>query len=501
VWSYAVVIPTSGRHGLARLLTALDAGSGLPPEEIVVVDERRRPHARLRLPHTIVPVRTVHAEGRGASAARNLGWREVDADWVVFLGEDVVPAPDWSARLAADLTDLPDDVGGCQGIVNVPLPEDRRPTGWERDTAELARTSWITADMAYRRSALVTGRGFDERFRNAYRGDEDLALRLAAADLRLVQGSRELIQPIRPAGFWAGVRAQAGNADDALMRHVHGPAWRERVNAPASRFVRHLWTCGSAACALAAVGGDLSGRLPGTKGLTAAAALAWAGLTAEFATSRIKPGPRTAGETFRMLVTSVAIPPVSVAYRMSGEILARRARPRLPAAVLFERDGTLIDEATDKGDPGAVVAVPGAREALGRLRDLGVPVGVVTNQPGIAGGVVHPSEVAQVNHRVEALLGPFDVWEVCPHAPADGCACRQPRPGLIRRAAATLGVAPEECVVIGDVAADVTAAHAAGARGILVPTPRTQAEEVGAAAEVAADLVSAVEIVAPRRVR
>jgi histidinol-phosphate phosphatase family protein len=101
--------------------------------------------------------------------------------------------------------------------------------------------------------------------------------------------------------------------------------------------------------------------------------------------------------------------------------------------------------------------------------------------------------VHAVNARVEELLGPLGPWAVCPHGPDDGCDCRKPAPGLILRAARELGVEPARCVVIGDIGADVEAARAAGARGILVPTPVTRAEEVAAAEEVAPDLATAVE--------
>jgi cellulose synthase/poly-beta-1,6-N-acetylglucosamine synthase-like glycosyltransferase len=150
-------------------------------------------------------------------------------DWVVFLDDDVVPTPDWPAETAADLAHLPGGVGGAQGRLTVPLARDRRPTDWERGTSGLAGASWITADMAYRRDALVAARGFDERFRRAYREDADLALRVMDAGYRLVRGNRRVTHPVRPAGFWISVRAQAGNADDVLMTRVHGPGWRERA--------------------------------------------------------------------------------------------------------------------------------------------------------------------------------------------------------------------------------------------------------------------------------
>lgn len=168
-----------------------------------------------------------------------------------------------------------------------------------------------------------------------------------------------------------------------------------------------------------------------------------------------------------------------------------------PAAVLFDRDGTLIHDVPYNSDPDRVEAMAGAREALDRLREAGVPVGVVTNQSGVARGLIAPEALREVNARVEALLGPFDVWEICPHDDGDGCRCRKPAPGLVLNAARRLGVRPDDCVVIGDIGRDVEAARAAGARGILVPTPVTLPEEVAAAPEVAPDLVAAVDLVLP----
>ncbi|MFC6082010.1 D-glycero-alpha-D-manno-heptose-1,7-bisphosphate 7-phosphatase [Sphaerisporangium aureirubrum] len=164
-----------------------------------------------------------------------------------------------------------------------------------------------------------------------------------------------------------------------------------------------------------------------------------------------------------------------------------------PAAVLFDRDGTLIVDVPYNTDPALVRPVPGARAALDRLRRMGVPIGVVTNQAGVAMGLIGEDALQAVNTRVEELLGPFGVWAVCPHDDGDGCDCRKPMPGLVLRAATALGVAPEDCVVIGDIGRDMDAARAAGARGILVPTPVTLPAEVAAAPEVAADLTAAVD--------
>jgi len=176
-------------------------------------------------------------------------------------------------------------------------------------------------------------------------------------------------------------------------------------------------------------------------------------------------------------------------------VIVRNDRPtarRVPEAVLFDRDGTLVVDVPYNGDPDRVRPVPGAGAALHLLRAAGIPVGVVSNQSGIARGLLTTAQVDAVNRRIEELLGPFAVWQVCPHGPDDGCACRKPRPGMVLAAARALGVDPAATAVIGDIGADVGAAAAAGATAVLVPTPVTRPEEVAAAPVVRPDLVAAV---------
>ncbi|MFE2048515.1 D-glycero-alpha-D-manno-heptose-1,7-bisphosphate 7-phosphatase [Streptomyces sp. NPDC059459] len=161
-------------------------------------------------------------------------------------------------------------------------------------------------------------------------------------------------------------------------------------------------------------------------------------------------------------------------------------------AVLFDRDGTLVHDVPYNGDPERVRPVDGAREAVALLRAHGIRVGVVTNQSGVARGLISETDVRHVNRRIDDLVGPFDVWAICPHGPDDGCRCRKPRPGLVLHAADRLRAAPADCVVIGDIGADTEAAARAGAHGILVPNARTRPEETAAAPHVAPDLLTAV---------
>ncbi|MGC5360329.1 D-glycero-alpha-D-manno-heptose-1,7-bisphosphate 7-phosphatase [Streptomyces sp. DT24] len=165
---------------------------------------------------------------------------------------------------------------------------------------------------------------------------------------------------------------------------------------------------------------------------------------------------------------------------------------RVLAAVLFDRDGTLVHDVPYNRDPALVRVVPGAREAVRLLREAGVATGVVSNQSGIGRGLLTDDDVRRVNRRVDELLGAFDTWAYCPHHPDAGCACRKPAPGLIVRAARTLGVPPADCVVIGDIAADTRAARAAGADGVLVPNAATLPAETAAEPRTAPDILTAV---------
>jgi histidinol-phosphate phosphatase family protein len=490
--SVDVVVPTIGRPSLATLLSALAVGDGPLPERIILVDDRRdvtRPllvdGAPARLASRLSVLR---GRAAGPAAARNVGWRASSADLVAFVDDDVIPDGDWLARLADDIATLPADAAGSQGRLRVPLPTDRRPTDWERNVAGLERARWATADMLYRRASLVAVGGFDQRFPRAYREDADLALRVLATGARLVRGRRTVTHPVRPADRWISVRLQAGNADDALMRARHGRIWRARAGVPRGRRSRHLVVTAAAALALA----SLLARRPR---LAAMSATAWLAGTVEFAWARIAPGPRTRDEVVSMLLTSAVIPAAATFHWAAGWLrLATRRRDAgaRPRAVLLDRDGTLVVDVPYNGDPARVVPMPGAREALERLRVAGVALAVVSNQSGVARGVVSPADVSAVNQRIEEVLGPLGPWFVCPHGPDDGCGCRKPAPGMVLAAARALGVHPADCVLIGDTGADVDAAHAAGTRAVLVPNAVTRAEEIARAPEVAFDLSAAV---------
>lgn len=489
--SFSIVVPTIGRESLSRLLSALDADHGPPPEAVVVVDDRGAEAPALRIDSRFA-VTVLRSGGRGPAAARNTGWRATTTRWVCFVDDDVMVQPGWLAALAADLRGA-DAAGaaGTQAVIEVPATAGRRATDDERRTQRLAEARWITADMAYRRDVLVEVGGFDERFPRAYREDSDIALRITQRHNTILQGARRSTHPVAPATLMSGVRAQIGNRDNALLRRKYGRGWRTAIGEGRGRMPAHAAT--TAAAAVAALG-----ALAGVRRIAGYGGTAWAAMTLEFAARRFLAGPHTPGEAARMLVTSALIPPAAVYHRVRGEWAFRHARRDPPLAVLFDRDDTIIEDGPFLNDPAGVRPMPGAVGALGRLRERGLLLAVVTNQSGVARGLITSEQLAAVNARVDAELGPFDSWQVCVHDNDDGCACRKPAPGMVHAAAEALGVDPGRCVMIGDTGGDVNAALSARADAVLVPTERTLPHEVSEArrrARVAASLVDAVEMV------
>ena len=142
--------------------------------------------------------------------------------------------------------------------------------------------------------------------------------------------------------------------------------------------------------------------------------------------------------------------------------------------VVLDRDGTLIEERPYLSDPQQVRLLPRAAQAVHQLRRLGFPVVIITNQSGISRGYFGQDTLQRIHARLLRLLAvdgaTVDGLYYCPHAPADGCHCRKPEPGLLRRAARDLGLRPEDAFVVGDKECDIELALRAGATPMLVRT-------------------------------
>jgi D-glycero-D-manno-heptose 1,7-bisphosphate phosphatase len=163
-------------------------------------------------------------------------------------------------------------------------------------------------------------------------------------------------------------------------------------------------------------------------------------------------------------------------------------------AVVFDRDGTIVDVVRD-AELGVVVTafhpdqlrfLPGALQGMQRLVDAGYLIAIATNQPGAAKGQVPWSSIERTNQALVERLReagiPIAALVVCPHHPEGGpggdpaligrCDCRKPGPGMLTALARELDLDVAASWMIGDAASDIAAARAAGMRAGLLMDPR-----------------------------
>lgn len=171
-------------------------------------------------------------------------------------------------------------------------------------------------------------------------------------------------------------------------------------------------------------------------------------------------------------------PGVPVAQAMAGPDEPRTRRLLRPGwrvkSILLDRDGTLIEDRNYLRDPEAVRLLQGAEEGLRRLTGSGIAVVVLTNQSGVARGLISADDLQAVHARLEELLARRGIALagilVCPHGSEDGCHCRKPAPGLAEQAAERFGIDLGRALVVGDSRSDLELGRCLALPTVLVAT-------------------------------
>ncbi len=158
-------------------------------------------------------------------------------------------------------------------------------------------------------------------------------------------------------------------------------------------------------------------------------------------------------------------------------------------AIFLDRDGTLIADAHYLADPAQVRLLRGAAAAVSRVNAAGVLAIVVTNQSGIARGMITTAQYEAVRDRTNALLArdgaQVDATYHCPHHAEHGgdCDCRKPKLGMYQQAAARFDIDLARSAYIGDRWRDVQPALSTGGLGVLVPGAETPEADLEATRE------------------
>ncbi len=145
-------------------------------------------------------------------------------------------------------------------------------------------------------------------------------------------------------------------------------------------------------------------------------------------------------------------------------------------AVFLDKDGTLIEDVGYLNSFSDLKILEGVQENLQRLKNAGFKLIGITNQSGVARGIVGEEFVKESNKYLQKTLG-IDDFYYCPHHPDDGCQCRKPKPMLLYKARLKHRVKLRESYVIGDKTLDVLLADAVGAKGVLVLTGHDKKSE------------------------
>jgi len=167
------------------------------------------------------------------------------------------------------------------------------------------------------------------------------------------------------------------------------------------------------------------------------------------------------------------------------------SRPNDRGLVILDRDGVInrdspaFVKSTDEWIP-----LPGSIRAIAALDRAGFTVTIASNQSGISRGLFDRNALRSMHRKLRRLVategGHVDRIVVCPHGPDDGCACRKPRAGLLRRLGRHYKTSLDGVPVIGDSLRDLQAAARAGARPILVRSGNGRNTEVALPGELAA---------------
>ncbi len=157
-----------------------------------------------------------------------------------------------------------------------------------------------------------------------------------------------------------------------------------------------------------------------------------------------------------------------------------RSPDRTGNAVFLDRDGTLVEDVGALTEYHQIEIRAGVVEATRMLSDRGWALIVVTNQTVVSRGLASETRVRSINAEISRQIleqggGPIAGWYICPHHPNANlveykieCECRKPRSGLLKQAAADLGIDLQHSYMMGDRVSDIAAGNLATCRTILI---------------------------------
>lgn len=151
--------------------------------------------------------------------------------------------------------------------------------------------------------------------------------------------------------------------------------------------------------------------------------------------------------------------------------------------IILDRDGVINHDSDDFiKTPAEWEPIDGSLEAIAKLSYAGYRIVVITNQSGIARGLLDVDTLSQIHSKMRRMIsqvgGKLEAIIYCPHGPDDACQCRKPQAGSFQQLAQRLRIDLTGVPAVGDSLRDIQAAQLVGASPILVRTGKGEITSV-----------------------
>jgi glycosyltransferase involved in cell wall biosynthesis len=250
------------------------------------------------------------AKKGGPAAARNLGWKNANAELIAFTDDDCIPNQFWIYNLWMNYKNQRNQNAAFSGRTIVPIPS--RPTDYQRNIANLETAEFITANCACTKNALQKAGGLDERFTMAWREDSDLQFKFIELGIPLYKvPEARIIHPVRKAKWGVCIKDERKGIFNALLFKKYPSFYKERIQPqPPWNYYAIIF------CFFIC----LTGLISKSEMLAIAGISGWTILTTGFILRRLKNTSRSISHILEMIFTSMALPFLSIYYRIYGAL-------------------------------------------------------------------------------------------------------------------------------------------------------------------------------------
>ncbi|MGI8951297.1 MAG: glycosyltransferase family 2 protein [Chitinophagaceae bacterium] len=319
----SVIIPTYKRPELlSKCLTALiNQTFNKNDYEIIVVtdgpdEETVKGIKNLKLKiksieHQISNIKLISLrEKRGPAAARNAGWQSASSELILFTDDDCVPSKNWIESYWNVYIDQQQKEVAFTGKIKVPL--SKKPTDYERNTANLETADFVTANCACTKTALQKVNGFDENYKMAWREDSDLEFKLLKNNIPIKKNYEAfVIHPVRKAAWGVSLKEQKKSMFNALLYKKFPDLYRKKI------YENPLWNYYAmiVLITIACISFFKNAELIAIISLSI-----WLVLLFQFTYKRLKGASKKISHVIEMVLTSIFIPFYSVYWTLYGAV-------------------------------------------------------------------------------------------------------------------------------------------------------------------------------------